>query len=159
MYTDSVGGWAGPVFTIGAIFVLFSTLFSALAGWTRLYSDAFGAIGLIDFTNPRQRKRTIAILAWFFPLLWAGLFKFFEAPVFMVLAGGTITSVILLLVVIAAIQFRFKRLPEELRPNRFYDFALIISVLAILALAVLAVKGSVEKFKESSEPKVANLAK
>ncbi|MDF1754665.1 MAG: Nramp family divalent metal transporter [Verrucomicrobiales bacterium] len=155
MYTDSVGSWAGPVFTIGAVFVLFSTLFSALAGWTRLYSDAFGAIGLIDFSDPKQRKRTIAILSWFFPILWAILFKFFEEPVFMVLAGGTITSVILLLVVMAAIQFRFKRLPDDLKPNRWYDIALIISILAILALAGLAIKGSVEKFQQKRAEKVA----
>ncbi len=148
MYTDSVGPWAGPIFIIGAIFVLFSTLFSALAGWTRLYSDAFGAIGLIDFTNQKQRKRTIAILAWFFPILWAILFMTFKEPVFMVLAGGTITSVILLLVVLATIQFRFKRLPSELKPSRLYDVALMISICSILALAVLAVKSSIETFKQ-----------
>lgn len=151
MYTDSVGPWAGPVFTIGAIFVLFSTLFSALAGWTRLYSDAFGAIGWIDFQDSRQRNRTIGILAWFFPVLWAILYFTFKEPVFMVLLGGTITSVILLLVVIGAIQFRFKRLPPELTPSRFYDFALIISIAAILALAGLAVKGSIDTFRSSGE--------
>jgi hypothetical protein len=84
--------------------------------------------------------------------------KLLEDPVLMVLAGGAITSVILLLVVVAVIQFRFKRLPAALRPNRLYDIALIVSVTAILALAVLAVKGSVEKFRESSAPKVANLS-
>ena len=59
--------------------------------------------------------------------------------VLMVLAGGTITSVILLLVVIGAMQFRFKRLPRELKPKPLYDIALMVSVIAILALAVLAV--------------------
>lgn len=151
MYTDSVGPWAGPVFTIGAIFVLFSTLFSALAGWTRLYSDAFGAIGLIDFHDTRQRNLTIGILAWFFPVLWAVLFFTFREPVFMVLLGGTITSVILLLVVIGALQFRFRRLPPELVPSRFYDIALLISIGAILALAGIAVKGSIDTFRSSGD--------
>ena len=135
---------------IGAVFVLFSTLFSALAGWTRLYSDAFGAIGLIDFQNHKQRKRTIAILAWFFPILWAVLFFKFQEPVFMVLAGGAITSVILLLVVVGVIQFRFKRLPSELKPGPLYDIALIVSVAAILVLAGLASKNAVEKYREST---------
>ncbi|MEM9016321.1 MAG: Nramp family divalent metal transporter, partial [Verrucomicrobiota bacterium] len=43
MYTDSLGGWAETAFLIGAFFVLFSTLFSALAAWSRQFSDAFGA--------------------------------------------------------------------------------------------------------------------
>ncbi len=151
MYTDSVGAWAGPVFTIGAVFVLFSTLFSALAGWTRLFSDAFGACGFIDFSNEKSRKKTIAALAWFFPILWAVLFFFFKEPVLMVLIGGAITSVILLLVIVGAIQFRFKRLPEKLKPGKLYDVALLVSILAILALAVLAVKGAVSKYQEKTE--------
>ena len=147
MYTDSVGSWAGPVFVVGAIFVLFSTLFSALAGWTRLFSDAFGAIGWIDFTDPQQRRRTIAILSWFFPLLWAALFFFFKAPVFMVLAGGAITSVILLLVVVGTLHFRLRRLPANLKPSLAYDIALLVSVIAILALAGLAAKDAFQDFQ------------
>ena len=153
MYTDSVGPWAGPVFIVGAIFVLFSTLFSALAGWTRLYSDAFGAIGWIDFTNSRQRKITIAVLSWFFPALWAILYFRFKAPVEMVLIGGTITSVILLLVVFGAIHFRFKRLPDELKPSKRYDIALIVSILAILALAVVAIYRAADDYRNKKEEK------
>ena len=67
MYTDSFGAWAKSFFLCGSFVVLFSTLFSALAARTRIFSDLFGQLGWIDFFNIKQRKRTVAILAWVFP--------------------------------------------------------------------------------------------
>lgn len=149
MYTDSIGTWAETAFLIGAFFVLFSTLFSALAGWSRLFSDAFGAVGWIDFKNPKARLRMIAILAWFFPILWAVLYFTFKDPVWMVLAGGSITAAILLLVLVGAIHFHYKRLPDALRPGKLYKTGFLISVIAITFLAGLAVVKSVEQFQEN----------
>tara|TARA_R110002096_G_scaffold93979_9_gene211827 strand:+ start:1991 stop:3373 length:1383 start_codon:yes stop_codon:yes gene_type:complete len=146
MYTDSLGNWAEIAFLVGAFFVLFSTLFSALAAWSRLFSDAFGAVGWIDFQNPKSRARTIAVLSFFFPVLWALLYFQFEDPVWMVLVGGAITAAILLIVVVGAIHFRYKRLPASLKPSFGYDLGFGISVIAIAILAGLAVWNSVQKF-------------
>ncbi|MDF1862867.1 MAG: Nramp family divalent metal transporter [Verrucomicrobiales bacterium] len=146
MYTDSLGGWAEIAFLIGAFFVLFSTLFSALAAWSRLFSDAFSSVGLIDYHNPKSRARSIAFFAFFFPILWAVLFFTFEDPVWMVLAGGAITAAILLLVVFGAVHFRYKRLPASLAPSKGYDTGFWISVISIAVLAILAVWKAVEKF-------------
>lgn len=146
MYTDSLGGWAEIAFLIGAFFVLFSTLFSALAAWSRLFSDAFSSVGWIDYHNPQSRARSIAFLAFFFPILWAILFFTFEDPVWMVLVGGAITAAILLLVVVGAVHFRYKRLPASLVPSKGYDIGFWISVISIAVLAILAVWKAVEKF-------------
>jgi hypothetical protein len=146
MYTDSLGGWAEMAFLIGAFFVLFSTLFSALAAWCRLFSDAFGAVGWIDFKDPKARGRTIGVLAFFFPILWATLFFKFEDPVWMVLVGGAITSAILLIVLVGAVHFRYRRLPESLRPSKAYDTGFWVSVSAIVILAGLSVWTAVQKF-------------
>jgi Mn2+/Fe2+ NRAMP family transporter len=150
MYTDSLGSWAEVSFLIGAFFVLFSTLFSALAGWSRLFSDAFSSVGWIKYHDPVSRGRSIAFFAFFFPALWAVLFFFFKDPVFMVLAGGAITAAILLLVVVGAVHFRYRRLPASLRPTALYDLGFWISVLSIVFLAVLAVTKAVEEFQKAS---------
>lgn len=152
MYTQSLGNWAEVAFLVGAFFVLFSTLFSALAAWSRIFSDAFGAVGLIDFRDQKSRRLSIAILAFTFPITWAILKFFFKDPVFMVLVGGTITAVILVIVVFGAVYFRYRRLPASLTPKPFYDVGFWLSVIAIIALAVLAVWKSVEKFQESVSP-------
>lgn len=139
IYTDTLGPQAKIVFLIGAIIVLFSTLFAALAAWTRQYSDIFGAIGWIDYNNLNQRKRSIAILAFALPAVWVILFLFIQLPALMVIFGGIITSIILLLVVYAAIHFRMKQTPKSFRPTIIYDLSLLISIFVILGVAVYGV--------------------
>ena len=147
MYTDSLGSWAEIAFLIGSFFVLFSTLFSALAAWSRLFSDAFSSVGWMDYHNPVSRGRMIAILSFFFPALWAVLFFVFKDPVWMVLAGGAITAAILLLVVTGSVHFRYRRLPASLRPSTAYDIGFWISVISIVLLAILAVWKAIEQFQ------------
>ena len=124
---------------VGAFVVLFSTLFGALAIWTRLFADAFGQIGWLDFKDVGQRHRAIALLAWSIPLIWATLFLVLKVPVLMVIIGGMATTVILLIVVFAALHFRYRRLPDALRPGAFYDVAFWISVIAILMVGLYGV--------------------
>src|SRR5690606_38286340 len=110
--------------------------FSALAAWTRVFTDAAGKVGLIDFVDVAQRRRTVTLLAWFFPLAWAAIFRLYEEPVYMVTLGGMGTAAILLVIVFAAINFRYRREQAEMRPGRFYDFALWVSIVAIVAVAI-----------------------
>ena len=139
VYTESAGPGAMVLYVVGAIIVLFSTLFAGSAAWTRMFSDAFSQVGLLDYSNDSERQRWIRGLAWFFPLAWTVLGLTFKAPVAMVTAGGIANAVLLLLVVYAAYTFRYKRLPPELRPGRLYDVLLWASFVSISAVGVLAV--------------------
>ncbi|MDR8392722.1 Nramp family divalent metal transporter [Aliifodinibius sp. S!AR15-10] len=139
MYTETMGSGAQNVFLVCAVVVLFSTLFSALASWTRIFADAFGTLGIFDFYDIEQRRRAIAIFAWVFPILWALLFLFMQLPVLMVIIGGFFTSVLLLIVIFAAVNFRYIRLDEQLKPGRFYDIAFWLSISAILLAAVYSI--------------------
>lgn len=139
MYTASLGPWARSVFIVGAIVVLYSTLFAALAAWTRLFSDAFGRVGLYDFQDERSRKRAISIAAWVIPVIWATLFWKMKNPAFMVILGGLATVVILLIVVFAALHFRYKRLDQRLLPTKLYDTTLWVSSIAIFLVAIYGI--------------------
>jgi Mn2+/Fe2+ NRAMP family transporter len=136
MYTDSLGPWARSLYLIGAIVVLYSTLFAALAAWTRMFSDAFARVGMFDFDHEPTRRKSIAILAWAIPMIWGTLFLFMGKPGLMVLLGGLATVVILLVVVFAALFFRYRRLDRRLTPTRLYDICLWISSVSILGVAV-----------------------
>jgi Mn2+/Fe2+ NRAMP family transporter len=133
MYTESLGPWAWGVFMVGAFFVLFSTLFSALAAWTRTFADAGGHFGLINFANQQIRRRTIVVLAWFFPMAWAAAYLFYKNPSWMVLVGGVGTSIMLIVVMIGAVDFRYRRTVADLQPSRLYDLALWLSIGSISA--------------------------
>ena len=139
IYTETLGPGAKSVFLAGALVVLFSTVFAALASWTRIFSDCFGQIGWVDFYNPTARRRSIAVLAWVFPLLWTLLFLFIQLPVLMILIGGFVTSILLLIVVYAAWHFRYRRLPASLRPTLVYDTAFWVSAVVIVGVGVYSV--------------------
>lgn len=139
MYTESYGIWAKKVFLVGSVIVLFSTLFSALAARTRIFSDLFGQVGWIDFYNTKQRKNTVAWLAWIFPALWLIALFFVQLPVVMVTIGGIATFLMLLIIVYAGLDYRFKRDQCGLLPGRFYDVALIVSCIVIILVGVYGV--------------------
>jgi manganese transport protein len=144
MYTESLGSWASGVFLAGAFVVLYSTVLAGLGAWTRMFSDAFGQIGLLDFQNSRQRHRVIAILAFIIPLLWAICYLYYKNPAFMVIVGGLVTVVILFIVAFAAAWFRYRELPKYLKPGRLYDAWLWASILAIGGVGYWALKTAVE---------------
>jgi len=139
MYTETLGPWAKSAFLIGSVVVLFSTVFTALAAWTRIFTDAFGQIGWIDFFNIPQRTQMLTLLSWIFPLCWACIFLFLRLPVLMVLIGGVLTSGLLLVIVYVAIHFRYKRLHKSLIPPIGYDIAFWISAVSIGILGVYSV--------------------
>jgi len=139
MYTDTLGPWAKNAFLLGAFFVLFSTLFAALAGWTRLYTDCFGKMGFLNFHDPVARRKWFAVLAWVIPAIWTTVYFLVRNPGGMVIVGGVATSAILLIVVVAAMHFRYRRSPAFLKPGRWYDAALWISSIVIVFGGVYAV--------------------
>jgi len=139
IYTDSVGPTAKNIFLMGSFVVLFSTLFAALAIRTRVFSDLFGVVGWIDFSNMRTRLRTIRYLAIFFPITWTIAFLLIKLPVLMVTIGGIATFVMLFIVVIAGIWFRFGPSEKLVPPGRTYRIFLIISCAAIFMVGIYGI--------------------
>lgn len=139
IYTESVGPMAKNIFLIGSFAVLFSTLFAALAIRTRIFSDLFGVVGWINFGDMRSRLRTIRFIAILFPLLWTLAFLLIKLPVLMVTIGGIATFVMLFIVVIAGLWFRFGPQKTILPPGRLYELFLLISCLAIFLVGVYGI--------------------
>ena len=135
IYTQTLGGGARTIYLVGAFFVLFSSVFATLAAWTRIFPDIFSQLGWINSKNSNQRKKIVALLAWTIPLIWAIMFLFIHSPVLMILSGGIVGSVMLLLVVYAALHFRKER--QQILPSGiFYDIAFWCSVVSIVFVGV-----------------------
>ena len=139
MYTDAYGNWAKDFFLFGSFIVLFSTLFSALAARTRIFSDLFGQLRWIDFFNRKQRKNTVAATAWIFPVLWLIALFLVKSPVIMVTIGGIITFLMLLIIVYAGLHFRYRQKQYQLESSKFYDIALWVSCIAIFTVGFYGV--------------------
>ncbi|MEO5583048.1 MAG: Nramp family divalent metal transporter [Saprospiraceae bacterium] len=135
IYTTSLGPGVKVVYLIGAFFVLYSSVFAALAAWTRLYSDGFGILGWIDFKDLIQRKKMVAILSFAFPALWIIMYLSINLPVLMILSGGMVGSVLLILVAYAAIHFKYQRKLEPVN-GRIYNLFFWVSLLSILFVSI-----------------------
>ena len=139
IFTETLGTWAKMLFLVGAFFALYSTLFTATASWARVWGDAFGELGWMKFETAGQQKKTIAILSWVLPAIWCILFLFLQAPVMMVILGGIATSILLILIVYVAFVFRYRELPESLKPSKIYDIFFWMSILSILTVSAYGV--------------------
>jgi len=138
IYTQSLGTWAEKIFLVGALVVLLSTLLAALAAWTRLFSDMIGRFGWIKFHDTEQRRKSIAFFSIILPIIWSILYFTFKAPGLMVIIGGSLTTLILLIVVYAALVMRYRWLPDDLKPSLKFDLALWLSCSAIVAAGLYA---------------------
>ena len=138
IYTQTLGTGAKMIYLVGAFFVLFSSVFATLAAWTRLFPDIFGQLRWVDFSDPARRKKLIALLSWILPFVWGLIFLFIKMPVFMILSGGLIGSVILFIVVFAALNFKNYR-QKFLPSGILYNMLFWISVACILAVGIYGI--------------------
>ncbi|MDZ4709302.1 MAG: Nramp family divalent metal transporter [Saprospiraceae bacterium] len=135
IYTESLGPDVKTAYLAGAFFVLYSSVFASLAAWTRIFSDIFGQLGWINFSDLNQRKTAVAVLAFVFPVLWVLMYYTLNSPVLMILSGGVIGSFLLLLVGYGAIHFRYFRKSES-KPSVAFDVFFWLSLSSILFVAL-----------------------
>jgi manganese transport protein len=135
IYTQSLGPGAKIMYLVGAFFVLFSSVFAALAAFTRLYSDIAGQLGWINFFDLAQRKKLVSWLAWIIPSIWAILYFFIRLPVIMIISGGIVGSVLLFVVVYAGIKFRNQRV-KYWPSGIIYNMTFAISVASIVGVGI-----------------------
>jgi hypothetical protein len=134
MYTETLGSGAKLGYLAGGFFALYSSVFATLAYWSRLLPDVFSQMGWIRVSD--DRGKWVARLAWALPAIWALTFLFVELPGIMIISGGVVGSVLLWVVVWAAIKFRTKNRRLKLISGPWAEGFFWTSVLAILAVSV-----------------------
>ena len=141
-FTEVLGQEAVFVFMLGAFTVLFSTVFANAAGMSRLWTDLFVLCGIVKKNNPSQRRRSIAIMSWVLPCVWALAYLSFQKPLFWVIFMGVANSMFLLTVAYKALILRYLQTEIELVPPRWYDVVLWLSTLSIGVIAVWALQSA-----------------
>jgi hypothetical protein len=132
----------GPVFgqggkmilLIGAFAVLFSTFFVSNATKARLMTDALHVFKLRQLPDENSRKRSIRFFSVAFPILCFVIYTIFPKPVVLILLSGLMQALLLPMLGVAALYFRFRTIDPALRPGRLWDVMLILSVLAFLVV-------------------------
>jgi Mn2+/Fe2+ NRAMP family transporter len=164
IYEPVFGSAGESVLLIGAFAVLFSTFFVSNATKSRLMTDALHVFGLrlliidawhafrsrifpsgvtsrgasncgADFDDA-ARQKSVRFFSVVFPLLCFVIYIIFPKPVLLILFSGLLQALLLPMVGIAALYFRYRTIDPALRPNRAWDVMLILSVLAFIVVAI-----------------------
>jgi Mn2+/Fe2+ NRAMP family transporter len=137
MFSLVLGGWAKWLFIILAFFVLFSTLLSGTAAFTRTISDYLISMGLVK-EKKDTRKGLIKLVAFVIPFL-SGLFYFIlPNPITLLLIAGIWAAMGLPIVNIGAL-YLVNKLDPALQPKLTTKIILWVSLILQLSLAVLIV--------------------
>ncbi len=126
MYVPVFGKAAHAIFLIGAFAVLYSTFFVANASHARVCADAMRVFGFSKGTE-RAQKFWLLFYCGLLPALCLIVYVFVRAPKQLVLASGLMQAIMLPMLAIAALYFRYRQLDQRLMPSLGWDFGLWIS--------------------------------
>ena len=130
-YVRVFGSWAHWVFLFGAVAVLYSTFFVAIAGHALVATDSVRVFraGARDSKAKRWWVRFFCVL---FPVTALGFCIFIRHPVQLILASGVMQAVMLPMLAGATLYFRYRRCDGRITPGRLWDVLLWISALGLL---------------------------
>ncbi len=130
---------------IGAFAVLYSTLFAATAGSSRLLADFLIVCGLVPGRDQATRTRWTRVFCLALPLLGLALFVAVANPVLMVTIGGMIQALSLPPIAAAAVYLRYRQTDPQLQPGRLWDVLLWSSLLVLTVAAGYLLFASLSK--------------
>ena len=138
MYAPVFGEWSRGVFLVGALAVLYSTLFVAAAGNARMVTDGLILAGRLpsDDASRALWSRRLSV-AW--PLVALVLALIIREPVGMVLASGIAQSIMLAALGVAVLFFRHREFDPRLAPSRAWDLLLWLSSAGFIVVGLWTV--------------------
>ncbi|MBD63485.1 MAG: hypothetical protein CMD68_05315 [Gammaproteobacteria bacterium] len=137
MFTSILGAWAKWFFIPLAFFVLFSTLLSGTAAFTRTISDYFISIGLVH-ENINTRKNLINIIAFAIPFFSSIAYFLLPNPITLLLVAGIWAALGLPIVNIGAL-YLVNKLSDDLQPKLITKIILWITLMLQILMACLII--------------------
>lgn len=122
---------------LGAFSVLYSTIFAATAGTSRLLADFLGVLRLYPADDSEYRRRWVGYIACVLLMVSLGLYLGVRNPVKMVTIGGIAQALSLPLIATAAIFLRYRRTDRRLAPGKVWDVFLWLSMVGLIASGVI----------------------
>jgi Mn2+/Fe2+ NRAMP family transporter len=130
-YVPAFGEYAHWLFLFGAIAVLGSTFLIGNAGIARLLTDALKVSRLMKSTETKTHERTVVWFSVAQPIISLVIFATGVDLVGLVLFNGLVQALMLPLMGLAALHFRYREIDRRLMPGRWWDRMLLLSSLGL----------------------------
>lgn len=140
MYDAVFYPWGDWVFLFGAIAVLYSTVFVATAGNTRVSADAIRVFRFGAFTE-ESRQWWVRFLCAIMPIVNLLVYLVSKSPVKLILLAGFTQATLLPLLGGAALYYRYARCDRRITPGILWDAMLWLSVLGLLVAGMTGAVG------------------
>jgi len=90
--------------------------------------------GLRHLQDDAARSRSIRFFSVLFPVLCLVIYVIFPKPVVLILVSGLMQALLLPMLGVAALYFRYRTIDPALKPNRLWDVMLFLSVIAFIVV-------------------------
>ena len=137
IFTTILGSWAKWFFIPLAFFVLFSTMLSGTAAFTRTISDYFISMGLV-MEKRKTRNNLIQVIGFIIPLFSCIAYFLLPNPITLLLIAGIWAAIGLPVINIGAIYLTNK-LEQALQPKPITKIALWLTLILQLGMAALII--------------------
>jgi Mn2+/Fe2+ NRAMP family transporter len=131
-YVPVFGPYARWLFLVGAVAVLYSTFLVATAGNARMWTDCCKLFGILDRRSQRSHDRAVSAFSVAMPLVCLAVFSSGINPVRAILLAGAMQALLLPMIGVGALYFRYTRTDARLKPSWSWDVALLVSFLGLL---------------------------
>ena len=146
MYRETFGEWSLWLFLLGAIAVLYSTIFGGTASNARLLADALSLFGIKQYRNDEERVRWVKACCVLLPVAFTSVFLVFGNPVKLVFWGAVAQGLMLPFLAGAALYFHFTSPHRDLRARPLSLVFLVIAALLMTALGAYQVVTEVSRW-------------
>ena len=134
MYAQTFGGWSRIIYLVGAVAVLYSTLFVSTAGHSRMMADWLGLLRIYDRKDAEKRRLAIAIFCVLFPQIATIAYLATKQPILLIMISGIMQALMLPMLGAAILFLSYRRTDRRIRGGIFWYImlwtALILTTLA-----------------------------
>ena len=124
IFTQTLGQWAVWIFSIGAFFILFSTVLSGAGAGGRPIPDYLIEMKLIERSNLALRKSIIRWYLGVLPLIAFLIYLFVPNFVILIMIGGLTSALFLPIQSGATIYLQRKFMDPRVQPNKMVKYGL-----------------------------------
>jgi len=135
IFTQTLGGWAVWIFSIGAFAILFSTVLSGVGAGGRFIPDYFIEMQFIERSNLSARR---TIIRWYLaalPIIAFLIYLFVENFVILIMIGGFTSALFLPLQAGATLWLQRNNMDPRIRPRQATQIGLWIIFAFEFAMA------------------------